>query len=460
MTLPEQAGRRFRGVFVHPLDVQNEGLGPVFDRLQSVGVTAVAFTPNIAWPARSGRGKRFPELHVDGHARVLARPVWGRTELQLEFTRAVRPAPEFYRGLAYPPPASETLGNADPTVPEAMLSEARSRGMRAYLHIAPLMPPGLRELDCPVHACGCPPPRPRVSATGCPSSPDVRAWAVALLRDTAAAFPAADGIFCDWVEFGAYRLWDQFGCFCRHCMGAMTQAGLDADALRAAVAARWNAIATITRRARPGYMGPLWHEAGHLGALSAARSLAAFKAARVGQLFAQFRAALDADGHRRMSLPLRGWAPPWNVVSGLDYAREWPTGTMMAPKIFNFDYSAMPGWWCDEILALSPNLGEQEALALAKSWSDLEDQLPDARRGDYVIPGPRTPHPVGPEVHLRRLARLATEVPQGQELVPFLHAYQPIDAWRRTWSGTSELGLGAWVQMYGYLSDDHLAVIR
>ena len=68
-------------IFVHPLDVQNEGIQQVFDNLEAVGTTVICNLLRVARPADKGLGVRFPPLHVHGYRRVVARPGWGKREL-------------------------------------------------------------------------------------------------------------------------------------------------------------------------------------------------------------------------------------------------------------------------------------------------------------------------------------------------------------------------------------------
>jgi hypothetical protein len=54
--------KRFLGIFVHPLYVQNEGIQQVFDNLEAVGASAISISPLVARPAAAGKGRRFPDL--------------------------------------------------------------------------------------------------------------------------------------------------------------------------------------------------------------------------------------------------------------------------------------------------------------------------------------------------------------------------------------------------------------
>lgn len=92
----ELSDSRFTGVFLNSFYAQDEGVSTVLDRLQEMGATAVATMPRVAIPAAPGEGKRFPDLHGDGHRRVLARPLWGKNELHLKSRLSYRPNTRLY----------------------------------------------------------------------------------------------------------------------------------------------------------------------------------------------------------------------------------------------------------------------------------------------------------------------------------------------------------------------------
>ena len=73
--------KKFLGIFVNPIYVQNEGIQQVFDNLESVGTQAISIVPRVARPAEEGEGRRYPDLHMDGYERLVARPVWGKREI-------------------------------------------------------------------------------------------------------------------------------------------------------------------------------------------------------------------------------------------------------------------------------------------------------------------------------------------------------------------------------------------
>src|SRR4051812_15710308 len=70
------------GVTVMPEWFQHEGVEPVLDRLQAMGVGAIATSPYVMAPCGEGEGAREPPADGEaGKVRPLDRPLWGRREL-------------------------------------------------------------------------------------------------------------------------------------------------------------------------------------------------------------------------------------------------------------------------------------------------------------------------------------------------------------------------------------------
>ena len=120
--------KRFLGIFVNPVYVQNEGIERVFDNLESVGTRAICIAPRVARPAEEGKGRRYPDLHMDGYERLVARPVWGKREIYLERFLAYEPNLSLYERSPYRPAGWPVPSGVDRTVPDAMIAEAKKRG--------------------------------------------------------------------------------------------------------------------------------------------------------------------------------------------------------------------------------------------------------------------------------------------------------------------------------------------
>jgi len=190
--------KRFLGIFVNPLYVQNEGLEQVFDNIESVEARAICLSLAVACPAEDGG--RFPPLHVDGYERLVARPVWGRREIRLERFRTFEPELSIYEAAPYKPLAKPVPPEVDIGIPERMMAEAKRRGMEVHLMFGPFVPPGVRAEDRPVVVDGAVPQPPRVALNACLNSPAAQAYALALSEDVARHYPGVDGLIPDWAE--------------------------------------------------------------------------------------------------------------------------------------------------------------------------------------------------------------------------------------------------------------------
>ena len=455
--------KRFLGIFVNPIYVQNEGLNQVFDNLETVGAKAICTIPRVAQPAEQG-GKRYPDLHMDGYERLVARPVWGQGEIYIESFLTFEPDPALYRKTPYNPVAVPIPPDLDRRIPERMLAEAQKRGMQAHLQLHPFIPPNIRPQEQPVYIDGSIPEPPQITLNACLNNPAARALGLALIEDTVRNYPSLDGLFIDWAEYGAYRLEDHFTCFCSHCAGQAVEEGYDWEAIKKDVTALWDWCHHLTpkglARSRRILSNPsellelLTHYPGWLQFLQ-------FKAATVSNLYRQVRALLDKLDLVNVKLSARGWPPPWNRSSGMDYRTLAEICTAVTPKLFTFDYSAMPRWYGQTLLAWNPNLAEAETLDSLVAWMHLVDNFEQRSFARYHIPAPDEPHPARLEVYRTRLDEVVAQVNDGARVYPFAHAYLPEPQWKRMVALIRDSQAdGMWVQMYGYLSDKKLQILN
>jgi hypothetical protein len=456
---------KFLGIFVNPIYVQNEGIQQVFDNLEAVGAKAICLVPRVARPAEKGKGRRYPDLHMDGYERLVARPVWGKREIYLEGILAYEPNLSLYESNPYRPPgwpAPSDVGE-DRAVPNAMLAEAKKRGMRTHMFVHPFIVPDIRPKDQPMYIDGSVPQPPQIVLNACLNSPSAEAYGLALIRDTVQHYPQVDGLFTDWAEYGAYRLEDHFTCFCPHCEEKARDQGLDWDMVKRDVMALWNWMHSLTprelERSRRILRNPseflelLTHYPGCLYFLQ-------FKAKTVVSFYRKVRQLLDKLGLERISLSARGWPPPWNRSSGMDYRALSEVCAAVTPKLFTFDYSALPRWYGQTLLDWNPDLAESEILDTLVEWMNLPDEFERRSFANYHIPAPTEPHPAKVEAYRIRLDEVADQVCGRALCYPFAHAYLPEPQWKRMIAMIRDSRVdGMWVQMYGYLSDQKLQIL-
>jgi hypothetical protein len=454
----------FLGIFVNPTYIQNEGTQQVFDNIESIGCKAICFPPRVARLAEAGKGVRVPPLHTDGYERLLGRPVWGRRELYLEYFLAYEPDLSLYEGGPYQPAARRIPRGVDQEVPSVMISEAKMRGMQVHILIHPFLPPNVQADDQPMRVDGSVPQPPQVALSACLNNPAARAYGLALVEDTMQHYPKVDGLFTDWVEYGAYRLEDHFTCFCPHCERKGQEQGFDWPAIRRDVAALWDWLHSLTprelERSRRLLRNPsellelLTHYPGWLGLLR-------FKAQSVLDFYGQVRQLLDKLGFEQTTISARGWPPPWNRSSGMDYRALAGVCGAVTPKLFTFDYSALPRWYGETLLAWNPDLSESAILDALVEWMNLPDDFERRSFANYHIPAPAELHPARIEVYQTRLDEVVDQVGGNAYCYPFAHAYLPERQWKRMVAMIRDSRVdGMWVQMYGYLSDRKLEILK
>ena len=454
--------RRFLGVYLNGLDLQNEGIDAPLDAVEAAGATAVALVPTLARPAENG--VRYPDLHVDGTRRVVARPAWGRTELPVRYYRAVSPD-ERFRDLKYRPPSEEPPPDIDRSLVPTAVAAARRRGLEVHTTISPLLVPGLRDEDRPRLVDGSVDRKPRIADNACLNAPDVRVYGRVLAEATIRRLDGVDGLIPDWIEFGAYHFPDLFGCFCSHCFRAAATAGIDLARAQHDVRLLWDRVHALDSRdlatfsrllARPVLLAQT------LTNFPGIVDLLRFKAHSVRSFYAEVRDALaGARPGAELQVGARGWPPPWNLVSGMDYGALTDVVLAAMPKLFFFDYAAVPRWYGETLRSWNAGLDESALLDAMVDWLDLPDERSPRQFADYQIPAPDAAHPVGVDAYRRRVQDVLDRVMGRVPVRPIAHAYLPEPQWRETVDMLRDTAVdGIWVHMYAYLSDAKLAVLQ
>ena len=109
----------------------------------------------------------------------------------------------------------------------------------------------------------------------------------------------------------------------------------------------------------------------------------------------------------------------------MDYRALASICAAVTPKLFTFDYSALPRWYGQTLLAWNPDLSESEILDTLVAWLSLQDNFKERSFANYHIPAPKELHPARLELYRMRLDEVVDQV-AGQALcLPFAHAYLP-----------------------------------
>ncbi len=456
---------KFLGIVLAPPAVQCEGLHAVLDNIQATGARAICSSWGLALPAPEGQGHREPPLDIDGYERLLDRPLWGRRELMIQSYRTYESDEALYAETPYRPRGPLAPPELDRDLPHQILGEARKRGMQAHLQIVPSVIPGLRDEDQVRYADGSlPPAGRRVARQGCLNNPAVRAYMLALVRDTVRHFPEADGLFLDWVEYTVYLLEDHFACLCPHCAAAAEAKGYDWGRISRDARGLWDRLHRLTgrdlERARravrhPGeLLGLLQHRPGWL-------DLWRFKADTVVETYQAIREAMDDEGASAMELGANGWCPPFNRSSGMDYQALAGVCQSLRPKLFTFHWSALPRWYGSTLLAWNPDLPERQVLDTLVECLDLPDDLSPRSLAQYHIPAPQADHPARPESWRTKIDEVLAEVGGRTPVYAFAHSYRSDAQWKRMVAVLRDSPAdGMWVQRYDYLSDTKLDILR
>ena len=458
-------GERFLGVVVPTVYLQHEGVTEVLETLEESGANAICVHPTVARIVQRGSGTRFPDLHVDGHRRVLERPLSGAAAIQLLSFSAHDPDASLYVAGPYSPIRGH--GREQLVRPNAVheaVAEARARGMEVHLHASPLTPPGLRHEDAPVGVDGVTDAGPRVAEVACINNPAAQAYGLALVADILASYPGLDGLILDWAEFPAYQLHELFTCFCDHCADKASALGIPWDQARRDIGRLWERLHSLgnedlrvvrrTLESPSALLELLAHAPGVLDFLR-------FKAVSVSHFYESVAAAVRSSSQPEVALSARGWAPPWNRASGLDYSKLAETCGVIAPKLFSFDYAALPRWYGEPLLRWNPALAEDQLIETLLLALDLAETPGRTQLRDFQIPSPDEPHPMDKGSYERRIAELIDQVGGRAACRPIAHAYGRLVEWSRTLEVLRDSEVdGIWVQMYGYLGDEKLRVMR
>ena len=469
-------GRRSLGIVLTPAEVQDEGLDCVLDTIQGAGATAISPTLGVYAPAPTGEGSREPPLDVNGEVRVLDRPLWGQRELWMRGYTPHPPDPAIWADVPYaPPPLAPPDLRID--VVRQIVDGARARGLAVEIQVSPYTLPGAPggQTFGSGHGTGPTADRPRridgsvgdriVAGHGCLNNPRVRALGRARLREAVKHYQEVDGIFLDWTEYTCYFLEDCFVCFCDHCQAAATARGYDWELMVRDTRAVWDRLHQLTpgdlARASDAADWPFVVADTLLGSPGMTAWLR-FKADSVQAAAADLRRTLDEAGASGVALGLNGFPPPWNLMTGMDYRRVHEVVQATRSKLFTFHWPTIVNWWSSSLLSWNPDLDEGAVLRAVQAALDLPPPASEHRQtlADYGMPRPDEPHPITPQA-LTRKVNQAIQQAGSPDCLAYVHSYRPADEFRRVLQAVlASEATGCWVQRYGYLSDEKLAIMR
>ncbi len=470
-----------RGIVLTPAEIASEGLDVVLDNVARTGATALSTSLGVLVEGRPGDGVREPPLDIAGQARLLDRPLWGKRELFLKGYEPHEPDPAIWAGMAYPapkvaPPEYRT------DVTRRIIDGARARGLAAHIQVSPYTLPGApggqsvasghgqgNLGDRPVRIDGSVAER-AVAGHGCLNNPRVRALGRARLREAIRHYADVDSIFLDWAEYTCYLLEDCFTCFCPHCRAAAEAAGYDWDEIERDTRALWDRLHRLDggdlRRATDAALPsgqPPFALAGGLVGYPGVADLLRFKAATVRGAVAELRGVLDAAGGAGVALEVNGFAPPWSLITGMDYGTIGQVASATRCKLFTFHWPLITRWWAETLLTWNPTLGEDATLRAVTAALDLPapHERGPLRLDDFHMPAPDESHPITPEALTRKLNQAVALAGAGAPCQAYVHSYRPANEFAEALAAAqASTAQGCWVQRYGYLSDEKLDLLR
>lgn len=459
------------GILALPEFFQNEGIDAVLDNVQHrAGATAIATSPYVMAPVADGEGSREPPIDGGaGSVRVLDRPIFGRTALCVRTAPCFAPDVALYAGLRYQPTAANELTAAHGRVVGDAIAAAKRRGLTVHMQLMAAIPPGYRvqfggpdEEDRPRLPDGSLSGL-RVDNNGSLASPHLRAYTCALIRDVVREYPGIDVVRLDWPEYPPYALASWFFDFSPHALAAARRLRFAVDAMRADSQRLYETLTTgLTEedlaawREAPRADGlPPWFERFH-GFMELLR----FKAALAREFLQECGAAVEQAGKGRVKLMPHAFPPPWNTLSGMDFAMLAPLGIeSVGVKLYTMHWLMMLRGYADAMLERQAHLAAALPRALVDLFAVSDDPGALARLHDIRYPEPDEPHQAGREAQTAKI-RNARDAAGRTAVAAFAHGYGPLDDFRARVATAFEAAEGhLWINRYGYLSDAKLDAI-
>jgi hypothetical protein len=414
--------------------IQAEGIDRVLDNLALAGATAVATSPYVMAPSDAHDAGREPPIDAGaGKVRLLDRDLWGRRELRCVTSPSFVPDQALYRGLRYQPAVATELTRQEGPKVQAFITAAKARGLEVHLQVQAAIPPGYRVQfggplpeDQPLlpdgrHHEG------RVDKNGSLAAPEIKAYLLALLTDLVRAYPAIDAIRLDWPEYPPYTLDSWLFDFSAHAEAAACAKGHDIDALRRTARHYLDDPARILE-----------------DGLEPLAPLGRFKADLAVDLLAAAKAVLPPG----IKLVAHAFPPPWNGLSGLDYARVGQIADDIAVKLYTMHWPMM-------LQGYLQRMGRLDAEGAARIQQLFDTG--DAPLQDLRYPEPNERHPVAPESQTRKIAEARSQAPS---IHAAAHAYGPLDdVLDRARTAYAAAGGRLWLNRYGYLGDNKLEAL-
>jgi len=462
--------QRLVGITVLPEFLQVEGVDAVLDNMvMKAGANAVTTSPYVMEAADERTGVREPPDDAGaGAVRLLDRPLWGKRELFVRTAPSFVPQTALYRGLRYQPAEPTALIRQDGHVVQDLIRAAQSRHLKVYPQVQAAIPPGYRvqfggpmDEDRPRLPDGRLPPK-RLAKNGSLASRPIVYYTHALIRDLCRVYPDIDGIRFDWPEYPPYLLDDLFLDFSEPAKDASERLGFDFARMQ-------RDSLTLYRKLNGGLTdadlaawldddGGRYSLARWMANYPGVLALAGFKAALVAELLAGFRRTMNEARAERMELIAHASPPPWNLASGIDFARSGDVSGYCV-KLYTMHWAMMLRFYANQLLAANRGLSDRLLGQVLVRLLDIADDRGLAKATDYHYSEPNEPHPAGSKAMQRKIQQARREAGD-TPVFALAHGYGPAADFRRrlavAWDASPA---GIWINRYGYLSDEKLQII-
>jgi hypothetical protein len=325
-------------------------------------------------------------------------------------------------------------------------------------------PPGLRDVDRPRLPDGRL-PVDRMADTGSLASADIRAYNRAWVRDIFETYPNIDGIRPDWPEYPCYKLDEAFQDFGPHVETWAGEHGFDFERMRGEVGRFYDYLhGNLTNRDLVDFASPDRGTFSILRLYNRFPGIAEwfrFKAALSTDLLRDWRDALTEFGGPDKELSANAFMSPFSYITGLDFATVSDVCQSVSPKLYTMHWSLMIKFWGDVLLARNSDLDEALLVQALANLLDLSDgDEGDKLIQDYGYPEPDEAHPIPTSVQMRKIDQVMVAVGGKIPVHALVHGYGPLDDFkRRLQLVVDSKADGAWINRYGYLSDEKLDVI-
>jgi hypothetical protein len=143
----------------------------------------------------------------------------------------------------------------------------------------------------------------------------------------------------------------------------------------------------------------------------------------------------------------------------MDFSRAGRHSAAISVKLYTMHWGMMFRFYGDVLVQANPGVTEAKLVQALLAWFDMDKEPRSLRLADYAYPETNEPHTLGQQAQARKIA-LAQAEAGATPILALAHGYGPADDFRRrletAWSAS---GHGIWINRYGYLSDEKLAIV-